>query len=204
MLTNKSNEKRDMNIINLKMKDGGFICTGRQTDNRFNSISGSVTGILLKDHDDKDGEHFKLWHLRMLDREADEKYDISFAFKSPAFKNVLLSLASAEGQSHMNNIELRSYKAHRASFTNAAVYADGERVHWAECILPAPTYHKVDDEFSKFEDEEMAAIMHLVEMVNRVAKSGRTESSSRPVSHSGDAAAFRKALSPSSYGASQR
>lgn len=204
MLTNKSNEKRDMNIINLKIKDGSFICTGRQTNNRFNSISGAVTGILLKDHDDKDGERFKLWHLRMLDKEANEKYDISFAFKSQAFKTVLLSLVSAEGQSHINDVELRAYKAHQASYTNAAVYADGERVHWAECLLPAPKYHKVDDEYTKSNDEEMETIMHLVDVVNKVAKSGRTESLSRPASHSGDSDAFRKALSSSSYRGSQR
>ena len=174
MLQLKHSEKRNRTYV--RVSEGSLIVKEGIDRVCFDSISGAVLGVELRDHN-VDGKKFKCWHLLMADTSTGQEYDVSFGRGSGTFHNILRCLASERGLAGLSDITIDVYKAGRGNFTNAVVYAGKEKLSWIPGQLPPVVYVAVGERNIPDDTMRTEWLLHLAEMVNGCA-------SSRAIRHS--------------------
>jgi len=179
MLYSKEMTKK-MSTTFLRVKNSMFVAKEGDSETEFDSISGTVTGIQLKEHE-HDGEKFRAWHLLMEDRNIKAAYDITFGENSGVFRSIVRALSSDEGLTHLRDIEITVFKSQYGNFTNAIVCSGSKRLSWRPGEMPAASYVRDGDKFVADYTQRLAFVTSLVDLINYAAASddsyGRCESS---------------------------
>lgn len=164
MLRNIQNKQ----ITNYLRISNGFFVFNEDEERRFNTISGSVSGINLKKHKRKNGGLFDLWHLIITDEQSGEKYDISFSRTSNVLASIVRCLASNGGLQALDNVQIHvSSATNNTKFTNAIVRSDGHSLSWIPGDMPPMLYRRNGNKHEQDDSLRFAWLSDLIELINR-------------------------------------
>lgn len=155
----------------VRVSNGSLLVKNGAEINTFNSVSGAISGIELKEHS-FDGKKFENWHLMMTDAAEGETYDLSFGKQSSAFRDIVRCLASDEGLMALDKITIDVYKASKGSYTNATVSSEGKRLSWIPEQIPPVRYVSVGQRQIPDDSERIAWIEDLVARINQAVQPG--------------------------------
>lgn len=164
------NETGKARKIFLRISNGAIISKKNGEVTSFEAISGSLKGIELKEHE-FENKKFRNWHILLADQGTGEEYDISVSRDSGVFKSIVRSLVTEQGLGNLDDIKIEAYTS-RTGFTNAAVSAGGQKLHWTDEPMPPVRYVTVGDNEVADNSAQMNWIQTLVDRINaRVSES---------------------------------
>lgn len=158
------NESGKSRRIFLRISGGAIISKKNGETTSFEAISGALKGIELKEHE-FDNKKFRNWHILLSDAESGEEYDLSVSRDSGVFKSIVRSLVTEQGLGNLNDVKIEVYTS-RTGFTNAAVSAGGQRLHWTDEPMPAVRVVMVGDNEVPDTTSQMNWIQTLVDRIN--------------------------------------
>ena len=153
----------------LHVSDGQIIAKMGVDQISFDTVSGTITNIELKQHT-FENKRFTNWHINIVDNRTGEAYDMSFSRTSGVFRTIVRCLASDEGLSHLNDIEIYVYKSRYGNYTNAIVIGHGKKLNWISESVPPVMYRKVDGTTVPDYTLRNEWVEKLVERINEAAK----------------------------------
>lgn len=101
----------------------------------------------------------------MSDTGSGEEYDLSVSRDSGVFKSIVRSLVTEQGLGNLDDVKIEVYTS-RTGFTNAAVSAGGQRLHWTDEPMPAVRVVMVGDNEVPDTTSQMNWIQTLVDRIN--------------------------------------
>lgn len=159
-----ANQNGKQKKVYLRIANGSIISKKNGTENSFASISGSLKGIELKEHD-FDNKKFKNWHLTITDLGSNEVYDLAVSRTAGVFKSIVRSLVTEQGLDNLEDITIEVYTS-KSGYTNAVVSAGGQKLHWVDEQMPAVRYVTVGDKEVADDSAQMNWIQTLVDRIN--------------------------------------
>lgn len=127
----------------LRVANGNIIAKEGKDEIEFDTVTGMVTDIKLKDHR-IGNKKFSNWHISMVDARLKNAYDLSFGRNSSVFRTIVRCLASDEGLASLNDIEIYVYRARYGNFTNAIVMGRGKKLSWIPEGVPPVMYCQIN------------------------------------------------------------
>lgn len=155
--------------IFLRVANGQIIAKMGVDKISFDTVSGAITNIELKQHTFENKRFFN-WHVNMVDTRTGEAYDMSFGRTSGVFRTIVRCLASDEGLSSLNDIEIHVYKPRYGNFTNAVVNGHGKKLNWIPESVPPVLYRKLDGTTVPDYSLRNDWVDEMVERINEAAK----------------------------------